>query len=601
MPRAAGPPGAHRPPDLGDRRLPGGIGEPACVRCGTISSVLVRFCPACGEPAVPLGSGSPRDSAPAPLRARAATGSPRDSAPAPLRARAATEPQVAGVGSGARPAARPGGGSLVGRVVGDFAIDAAIGGGSFGTVYRGRQLGLDRPVAIKVPTHEIAADPVQARRFAREARAAARIVHPGVVAIYAVGELDDGRPFLAMQLIDGDPLDRIISDGPVPAARALRIARDIASALAETHAAGVVHRDLKPSNVMWRRDRHGDDRITLVDFGIAVCKPGHADATRLTIAGLIGTPHYMSPEQAQGEQVDARADLYALGCLLFELVTATTPFDGSGFEVLLAHLGRLPPPASERNPAVPGSVDQVIARLMAKRPEDRPASADAVVAMLDEAIAALDDRRAEPAAEGLDLPEEPDPRDEPGPRQPNPELGPAEPGLEADLLDDAASPARPRPARGALAALVAVALSGIGFAVYQLHGAVDANADDPAPRGTAPGALVSPTGEPLRLIPRDDGELIVRTIVPEVIRANLPIQAHVEIKNKLGGRFPARQVVVTVEDPQHRATAQTAAMYGGEAGHYMFRHTFPQPGPYIVRIFPSETESVSTIELDVAP
>src|SRR5262245_30570138 len=240
-------------------------------------------------------------------------------------------------------------GSLVGRTIGDFAIEGVIGSGSFGTVYRGRQLGLDRPAAIKVPSFEIAADPVQARRFAREARAAARIVHPGVVAIYAVGELDDGRPYLAMQLIDGEPLDRILAAGPVPALRALRIVRGVASALSETHAAGVIHRDLKPSNVMWRRDRNGDDRITLVDFGIAVCRPGHADATRLTIGGIIGTPHYMSPELAQGEQVDGRADLYALGCLMFELVTGDTPFRGSSsFEIVLAHLQQPAPRASER-------------------------------------------------------------------------------------------------------------------------------------------------------------------------------------------------------------------------------------------------------------
>src|SRR5207302_738749 len=159
--------------------------------------------------------------------------------------------------------------SLLGRTVGDFAIEAVIGGGSFGTVYRGRQLGLDRPVAIKVPTYELAADPVQARRFARAARAAARLVPPGRVSIPAVSS------------------------------------------------------------------------------------PGNADATRPTTGGLIGKPHYMSPEQAQGEHVDGRADLYALGCILFELVTAATPFDGSGFEVLLAHLGRPPPRASERNPEVP--------------------------------------------------------------------------------------------------------------------------------------------------------------------------------------------------------------------------------------------------------
>ncbi|HMG22687.1 MAG TPA: serine/threonine-protein kinase, partial [Kofleriaceae bacterium] len=291
---------------------------------------------------------------------------------------------TAAIGSELPPAA-----SLVGLTVGDFAIEGVIGSGSFGTVYRARQLGLDRPVAFKVPSYEIAADPVQARRFAREARAAARIVHPGVVAIYAVGELDDGRPYLAMQLIDGEPLDRILEAGPVPAPRALALVRDIAAALSETHAAGVVHRDLKPSNVMWRRDRNGDDRITLVDFGIAVCRQGGADATRLTIGGLIGTPHYMSPELAHGEQVDGRSDLYSLGCLLFELATGAPPFDGPGFEVLLAHLGRPAPRASEHHAAVPAVVDRLVDHLMQKRPDDRPASADAVVALIDEALGAL--------------------------------------------------------------------------------------------------------------------------------------------------------------------------------------------------------------------
>ena len=231
-------------------------------------------------------------------------------------------------------------GSLVGTKIDGYAVEGVIGGGSFGTVYRARQAGLDRVVALKVPTYEIAADPVMAKRFAREARAAAAIHHPGVVSIYAVGTLADGRPYLAMEYVEGKPLDSILSNGPLPVSRALTIARQIASALSETHAAGVVHRDLKPTNVMWRRDRNGDDVITLVDFGIAICKPGNAEATRLTANNLIGTPHYMSPEQAHGEVVDARADLYALGCLLHELLTGDTPYDGSGFEVLLAHLGR---------------------------------------------------------------------------------------------------------------------------------------------------------------------------------------------------------------------------------------------------------------------
>src|SRR5207245_1350434 len=140
--------------------------------------------------------------------------------------------------------------SLVGMTIGEqFVVEAVLGGGAFGTVYLGNQRGLDRAVAIKVPTHAIAGDPVMAKRFAREARSAARIHHPGVVAIYAVGELGDGRPYLVMQFVEGEPLDRILADGPIHPTRALRVIRALASALSDTHAADVVHRDLKPTNI----------------------------------------------------------------------------------------------------------------------------------------------------------------------------------------------------------------------------------------------------------------------------------------------------------------------------------------------------------------
>jgi serine/threonine protein kinase len=473
-------------------------------------------------------------------------------------------------------------GSLLGTTVGDFAIEAVIGGGSFGTVYRGRQRGLDRAVAIKVPTYEIASDPVQAERFAREARAAARIVHPGVVAIYAVGELTDGRPYLAMQLIDGVPLTQVLADGPLPAARALGIARDIASALADTHAAGVVHRDLKPSNIMWRRDRLGDDRITIVDFGIAVCRPGHADASRLTSNGLIGTPHYMSPEQTHGDPVDARADLYALGCLLFELVTGAPPFVGAGVDVLLAHLGKPAPSASERIPEVPAVVDRLIAQLLRKAPDDRPANADATVGLIDDAIAAITDAPAGRA------------------------LARASARSSVWLADESASPSLPRslvrqrtPRRWLAGAIGALAIGAAGLIAYARF--ADPGSDDTEALEGAHGTPVSSTGEPLRLIARDDGELIVKTLVPEAIHAGVPVRAHIEIRTKLGSAFSAKQVVITIEDPHHNAVASTASMHSSRPGHYAFRHTFSEPGTYVVRIFPSETETVSTVELDVVP
>lgn len=294
--------------------------------------------------------------------------------------------------------------ALLGAVIDGFAIDAILGSGGCGTVYRGRQLGLDRPVAIKVPTFDVVDDPVLKKRFLREARAAARVRHPSVVTIYGVGEVPDGRPYLAMELLEGVSLMEVLDDGPLELDRALALARQIALALAETHAAGVVHRDLKPSNIIWRRDRSGADRITIVDFGIAAGQQGSADATRLTAGGkVIGTPHYMAPEQAQGEHqdIDHRTDLYALGCLLFELLTNEVPFDGTGFEVVLAHMAKQPEPPSKRLARIPREVDELVMQLMRKRPEDRPASAEVVVARIDELRATLAARgeadRTEPA------------------------------------------------------------------------------------------------------------------------------------------------------------------------------------------------------------
>jgi hypothetical protein len=148
-----------------------------------------------------------------------------------------------------------------------------------------------------------------------------------------------------------------------------------------------------------------------------------------------------------------------------------------------------------------------------------------------------------------------------------------------------------------MVALGVLVMAGAGFAALRLRGG---GADDePEPAQTATGKPVSATGEALRVIARDDGELIIRTLVPEVIRVDTLVHAHLEITTKLGRPFPAKQVVVTIEDPHHSATAQTAVMHGDHPGHYVFRHAFGEPGDYIVRIFPSETETVSTIELSV--
>ena len=518
-----------------------------CMACSTKTDESGRFCPECG--------------------AVLAVGAADTAAPV-----AETQP-----GSAKQSAAA----SLVGTSVDGFTIEAVLGGGAFGAVYRGRQVGLDRIVAIKVPTHEIAADPVMARRFAREARAAARIAHPGVVTIHAVGELPDGRPYIAMELIDGEPLDNILTDGPLPPMRALEITRQVASALSETHAADVVHRDLKPSNIVWRRDRNGDDRITLVDFGIAVCKPGTADATRLTAGGLIGTPHYMSPEQAHGDQVDARADIYALGCILFELLTGEPPFEGSGFEVLLAHLGRPVPKPSERVATLPPSVDELVGKMTAKKPDQRVPSADALVALIDDVLDEL---------EGL-RPASPAPKPTRAKRKTNNTVKdrPEPPRATSYLEPEPAAVTQPiHRLRWMFAGIVIASVIAVaGFATLRFTKTSSAQDRDPS-------------GEVKRVeIFRDDGETRLRVWVPEVMQAGRIHRTRIELRNKLGALLLADQVVVTVEGPDGKATGVIARPRSTDPNQYGFAHKYDKPGTYKIRIFPPETTSTFVVEVPV--
>ncbi len=522
-----------------------------CSACATRTDESGRFCPDCGAQFADLAKDA---------------------------ASAATTPlPVSGEPGGA--AATSSASRLLGaRIDGQFEIESIIGGGAFGTVYRGRQLGLDRTVAIKVPTHEIAADPVMARRFAREARSAARVHHPGVVAIHAIGELPDGRPYLAMQFVEGEPLDRILADGPLPAPRALQIARAIASALSETHGADVVHRDLKPSNIMWRRDRNGDDLITLVDFGIAVCKPGNADATRLTSNGLIGTPHYMSPEQAHGEVVDARADLYALGCLLYELVTGAPPFEGSGFEVLLAHLGRPVVPPSEKNPAVPESVDRLCLALVQKKPDDRLQSADEVVAQIDAVLDELGDRGSVPVA----------------PRRRSTIPPPKRTLATRRDLPDGVVPRQRRTRRVILGGVVMLAaLAAAGFAMVEWS-------DKPSTATAAePDEPTDPRVGRRRTLFKDNGEMLVQAMVPDPLVAAQEIRSRLDIKNKLGQPIVAEEIVLTIADETGAAKGITARPRGETKGRYYFRYTFPKPGRYMLRVFPPSIDSSFEIPIDV--
>ncbi len=217
----------------------------------------------------------------------------------------------------------------IGQVVnGKFRVEALVGQGGMGRVYRAKHLTLDRPVVLKMLHKDFSTDPQVVQRFQREARAASRLNHPNSIAVLDFGEAEDGTLFMAMEFLAGRDLARVIGDEfPLGDARIVRIGAQMLSALAEAHVQGIVHRDLKPENVMIEPRRGEPDFVKVLDFGIAkITSPG-ANEPKLTQAGLVcGTPEYMSPEQARGAELDSRTDLYSTGVILYQMATGELPF-----------------------------------------------------------------------------------------------------------------------------------------------------------------------------------------------------------------------------------------------------------------------------------
>jgi len=287
---------------------------------------------------------------------------------------------------------------LHGTVLASYRILGVIGEGGMGVVYRAEHVLLNRPAAIKLLQPEMTRNPDAVARFFNEARAATAIRHPGIVEVFDFGISNEGSAYIVMELLDGESLARRLTrGGPLPAMRAIQFGRQIAGALAAAHSQGIIHRDLKPDNVFLVADPEvpGGERIKLLDFGIAKLASEPAHLTRTRTGALMGTPTYMAPEQCRGVQLDHRADLYALGCILFECVCGRPPFVGEGIgDVLSAHI-HLAPPAPSQLALVPPVLEAVILRLLAKAPGDRPAMASQVIQQLD---AAVTDAAQPPAA-----------------------------------------------------------------------------------------------------------------------------------------------------------------------------------------------------------
>jgi serine/threonine-protein kinase len=370
--------------------------------------------------------------------------------------------------------------SLIGRVMAErYHILKRIGEGGMGRVYLGEHVKMNRQCAIKVMSPALVNDHESAARFAREASNAARIIHPNVAAVFDYGE-SEGLVYLVMEYVEGEPLARILArEAPLSVDRALDIARQVADGLGAAHELGIVHRDLKPDNILVSRNKAGKEVAKVVDFGIAKAIQENA-GDALTRTGLvIGTPEFMSPEQLLGDPIDARSDLYALGCIMHLMLTASPPFAAATREQMIKRrLSEEAPHIQHLDPGLPDSLDRIVNRLLARSPADRYGSATEV----RDALAGTHARRLD--VEGIARSSKPTPRSAPTQAFETAALAPTEQTEQAR---------RPRRRQVALAAGVIVLIGG-AFAVRGA-GTRDAAADvsnGGTPAAVTPAPVVAP-------------------------------------------------------------------------------------------------------------
>jgi serine/threonine protein kinase len=286
------------------------------------------------------------------------------------------------------PSAQPAVGSFIGRTVrGVYRVEAELGRGGMGAVFRARHLPTGIPCAFKVLFVTPDDPPELLRRFEREATISRSVVHPGLVRVDDFGLAEDGTPYLVMELLDGESLEaRLERQGVLPWQEALRIARGVGEALGAVHRAGLLHRDVKPSNVMLARSSTGE-RTVLVDLGLAKRVDAGARSRLTSTGAVIGTPLYLSPEQARGEPLDERSDLYALAVVTYEMIAGVPPFFDKTLAAVYARLlnEEAPSLALAAPPDLPPALDRALARALQMRREERFATVAEFLAALPRA------------------------------------------------------------------------------------------------------------------------------------------------------------------------------------------------------------------------